>query len=99
MACDAKSWPSFVHHNRRQVTQADKHLRSPAAGTCHCMSRFHRSGVVFYFYTSTHAFVKSSQKVFRPVRVRASAGSLVTASDCIGGIAIRACNTTVRYKL
>ena len=96
MAYDVKSRPSFAYHSRRQVTQADKHLPLPAAGHATACHAFTDRGS---YSTSTHAFVKSSQEAFRPVRVRASAGTLEPASDSIGGIAIHARNTTVRYDL
>src|SRR5271166_6412250 len=54
------------------------------------MSRFHQSSSY-----STHAFVKNSQEVFRPVRARASAATLVTAADCMDGIAAQARNATL----
>src|SRR6516164_8989443 len=44
----------------------------------------------------TRAFVERSQEALRPVRIRVSAVTSVTASDCIDGFAVRARNTAVR---
>src|SRR5262249_45827467 len=96
-ACSACRARAGANGKNERLTQADKHLYLPAAWNMPPHATL--SPIEGSHSTSTHVFVKRGQEAFRPMRVRASARTLVTAADCVGGISIHASNLTVRYSL